>query len=111
MNHPLRAALAQGKTKQVISELLAITRSNTELHSQVIQLSARYTNYERQKLGNLEDPSVLSIELNKINNTALAIIDELDTSASAGFFTKSDCFGSVVSWSLWSPFWLTWLRF
>ena len=88
MNHPLRAALAQGKTKQVISELLAITRSNTELHSQVIQLSARYTNYERQKLGNLEDPSVLSIELNKINNTALAIIDELDTSTSEGFFTK-----------------------
>jgi len=92
MDHPLRAALAKGKTKQVITELRALTVGNADLHNQVIQLSARYTNYEKQKLGDLENPSVLGIELNKINNAALAIIDELEEktphSISKGFFAK-----------------------
>lgn len=77
MNHPLRATLAKGKTKAVIAELLTHTAHDSDLHNQVVQLSARFAQYEKQKLGNLEAPEVLGVELNKINQTALAIINEL----------------------------------
>ncbi|MEI7587142.1 hypothetical protein [Runella sp.] len=96
MNHPLRTALAQGKTKQVIAELLKLTTHDADLHNQVVQLSARFAQYERQQLGNLESSSVLGIELNKINVTVMAIIDELEESnpISVGF--------SKFSWTKWT---------
>ena len=77
MNNQLRAAIAQGKTKQVIAKLLTLTTSDPDLHNQVLHLSARFAQYEKQKLGNLEDSSVLGIELNRINHSTLAIIEEL----------------------------------
>lgn len=92
MKRPLREALAKGKTKQVITELLVLTIHYTDLHNQVIQLSTRFDEYEKQKLGKIETHSELGIELNKINNTALAIIDKLEEkthlSVSKGFFTQ-----------------------
>ena len=76
-SHQLRAALASGKTKAVIGELLILTKHDADLHNQVVQLSARFAQYKKQKSGNLEDSTVLEIELNKINATALEIINEL----------------------------------
>lgn len=73
----LRAALAEGKTKAVIAKLLTLTTQDADLHNQVVQLSARFAQYEKQKLGDLENPALLGIELNKINMSALAIIDDL----------------------------------
>lgn len=104
MNHPLRAVLAQGKTKQVIAELLKLTTHDADLHNQVVQLSARFAQYERQKLGNLESSSVLGIELNNINVTALAIIDELEetnpvsNNPSTFSWTKWTGLNDVKSW-------------
>ncbi len=76
----------------MLTELLKITTINTDIHSQAIQLSARFAEYEKQQLGNLEDPSQLGITLAKINQAALAIIDELEEKtlvpAQEEFFTK-----------------------
>lgn len=74
----LKASLSQGETKQVLAHLLNITTANTDLHHQAIQLSARFAEYENKKLGNLEEPNLLNVELNKINQTALAIIEKLE---------------------------------
>jgi hypothetical protein len=90
MPSTLRKTLTDGHTKRAISELLAQTKGHPDLHTQVIALSARYAHYERQKLGNLEDPAVLNIELNQINRAVLAVIGEWEKSEStvAGFFTQ-----------------------
>lgn len=74
----LKASLSQGETKQVLAHLLNLTPANTDLRHQAIQLSARFAEYEKKQLGNLKDPAVLSIELNKINQTALAIIEKME---------------------------------
>lgn len=74
----LKKSLSQGETKQVLAHLLNITPANTDLHHQAIQLSARFAEYEKKQLGNLEEPASLGIELNKINQTALAIIEGLE---------------------------------
>jgi hypothetical protein len=78
MKESLKTALAKGQTKQVIAALCTLTVQDADLQRQAIHLSARYAEYERQKLGNLENASVLGIELNKINQTTLAIIETLD---------------------------------
>ena len=78
MKQTLRDSLAKGKTKQVLTELVTLTMHNPDLYDQVIPLSARYTHYEKQKFGGLEDPSALNIELRQINVALLAIIEELD---------------------------------
>lgn len=83
MNNSLRAALAQGKTEAVIAELLQRSTHDADLHNQVVALSARYALYERQYLGNLEDPSELNIELNKINAAVLDILDQLGDAPAA----------------------------
>lgn len=103
MKQKLKDSLANGKTKQVITELLTITKHNSDLYNQVIPLSARYTHYERQKFGGLDDSSVLNVELRQINVALLAIIEELDEkktpTISEAVFTKKRLIwgsGSVV---------------
>ena len=80
-----------GKTKQVIAELMQLHTDDTDLKAEIVQLSARYAEYERQKRMGLEDPSVLSIELNKINNALLSVMSQLDgvstPSVSSHYFT------------------------
>lgn len=97
----LKEALAKGKTKQVLAELYKITTGNTDLHSQVIQLSARFAEYEKKQLGNLEDSSILGIALAKINQTALAIIDDLDASDTAQDASKTPT-QLGFSWTKWT---------
>ncbi len=77
MKQALQNLLAEGKTKQVIAQLMQLTIHDTDLKAEVVQLSARYAEYERQKCMGLEDPSVLSIELNKINSALLSLIGQL----------------------------------
>lgn len=79
MKQALKKALAKGETKDVLAELLKITAGSTNLHHDIVQLSARFTDYEKKKLANLEEPSLLSVELNRIINATLALIEELPT--------------------------------
>ena len=77
MKEKLRDRIAKGKTKQIIAELLTLDILNSDLYSRVVHISARFAHYEKQKLGGLEAPSVLGIELRQINVALYDIIDEL----------------------------------
>lgn len=77
MKQTLRNLIAAGKTAQAIEELCRLTIHNNELNNRITALSARFQDFERQKLGNLEAPSVLDIKLNQINEALLAVIYEL----------------------------------
>jgi hypothetical protein len=78
MKQTLRNLIADGKTKQAIDQLRQLHLADTDLAAEVVQLAARFSTHEKQRLGNLEAPSVLGIELNKINNALLSVIDRLD---------------------------------
>jgi Effector-associated domain 11 len=78
MKQTLRNLIAEGKTKQTIAQLRQLTKNDADLNAEVVQLSARFSAYEHQKRMAVEDPSVLSIELNKINNALLSVIERLD---------------------------------
>lgn len=101
MKQSLKATLAKGDTKQVLAELLKITTGNTDLHSQVIQLSARFAEYEKKQLRNLEDPAVLDITLAKINQAILAIIEDLSPSEIASEADKTPV-KTGFSWTKWT---------
>jgi hypothetical protein len=75
MEQTIRNLIAEGKTKEAIAQLQTLTASNKVLHNDVVQLSARFSKYEKQHLGNLEDPALLGRELNQINQALLATLD------------------------------------
>jgi Effector-associated domain 11 len=77
MQQTLRNLIAEGKTAKVLAELRRLTASDTDLNNEVNLMASRFSEYDRQKRLGLEDPSVLNIELNKINNTLLSIVDRL----------------------------------
>ena len=77
MKQTLQNLLAEGKTKQVIAELMQVSTDDTDLKAEIVQLSARYAEYERQKRMDVQDPSVLGNELNKINSALLSVIGQL----------------------------------
>lgn len=62
MKQTLQNLLAEGKTAKIIQSLLAITKSqDTNLYQEVLQLSARFAEYERQKRLGLAEDAPLSI--------------------------------------------------
>lgn len=78
MRQNLEDLLIQGKTKQVINKLLEYTKSteNTDIHQEIIKISARYKEYEKQRMGNLTSNENLNISLNQIQDTLLTIIQK-----------------------------------
>jgi Effector-associated domain 11 len=92
MKQTLRNLIAEGKTKQTIAQLRQLTKNDADLNAEVVQLSARFSHYERQQRMGVEDPSVLGIELNKINNALLSVIDRLDEGTTSERVTSSHPF-------------------
>jgi hypothetical protein len=72
----IRNFVAHGRTKQAIDVLLQYRSNDSAILNEIISLSARYKNYLREKHGNLQDPKLLDIELNKINNSILHVIED-----------------------------------
>ncbi len=88
--HTLKNLLAEGKTAKLISSLLAHTKSHdADLHNDVLQLSARFAEYQREKYANTEGFDPLSIERNKINAALLFVIDKLPDTLEEGKTTPS----------------------
>jgi Effector-associated domain 11 len=77
MKQTLRQLIAEGKTKQALDNLRQLNLADADLNAEVVQLSARFSQYERQQRMGVEDPSVLGIELRKINSALLSVIDGL----------------------------------
>jgi Effector-associated domain 11 len=82
MKQTLRNLIADGKTKQALDQLRQLHLVDTDLNAEVVQLAARFSTYERQLRMGVEDPSVLGIELRKINSALLSVIDRLPVDAS-----------------------------
>ena len=82
MKQTLQNLLADGKTKQALDQLRQLHIADTDLNAEVVQVSARFAQYERQQRMGVEDPSVLGIELRKINSALLSVIDRLDDATS-----------------------------
>jgi tetratricopeptide (TPR) repeat protein len=78
MQQRLRNLIAEGKTKEVIDELRRLTATDTEANNNALKLSARFAQYNSQQTGRLEDPSVLYITLNQLNNDLLAFVNALE---------------------------------
>jgi hypothetical protein len=77
MKSKLQSLIAEGKTSAVIDELISLTKKDSELHNQVIQISARLEEIEKQNRLGITDNSFLNTERNKINNALISIIDRL----------------------------------
>ncbi|MBI1227102.1 MAG: hypothetical protein GC192_17860 [Bacteroidetes bacterium] len=75
--------LAQGRTGQVIEQLLALTALDKYLNNEVILLSSRYAAYQRKLNNGTVSSSSLSIDLNRINQALIAIIDKLPPNLAA----------------------------
>ena len=69
MKQVLQNLLAEDKTKQVIAQLIQLSTDDTDLKVEIVQLSARYAEYERQKRMDIEDPSVFFKKLLSISTT------------------------------------------
>jgi Effector-associated domain 11 len=78
MKQSLQNLLAEGKTAQVIAQLRQSTSHDTDLHKEVLQISARFARNERERHAGTADNSELGIEQNKINAALLAAIDKLE---------------------------------
>ena len=48
MKQTLQNLLAEGKTKHVIAELMQLHTDDTDLKAEIVQLAARYAEYDRQ---------------------------------------------------------------
>ena len=72
----IKKIIASGRTGQAIDVLLQYRSSNKDISNEIISLSARYKAYLRERHGNLQDSQTLGIELNKINNSILHIIED-----------------------------------
>lgn len=72
----IKKFVASGRTGQAVDLLLKYRSSDSDISNEIISLSARYKNYLRERHGNLQDPQSLGIELNKINNSILNIIED-----------------------------------
>jgi regulator of replication initiation timing len=77
MKQHLRSLLANGNTRQVIDQLLQATQQLPDLHNEVVQISARFAQMERQNRLGTEAHDTLTIERNKINAALLEIIGQL----------------------------------
>lgn len=76
----LKTLIAQNKTKQVIAELLALTK-NTDLIDEVVQQSGKFAKYEQEKRLGTHSNEDLNITLSRVNNALLSIIDQLPISS------------------------------
>ena len=70
--------LANGETSKVINHLRNEISPEIEEYKEIIQLSSRFAEVEREKRLGIADKESISIEINKINNALMSIIDRLD---------------------------------
>jgi hypothetical protein len=73
----LRSLLAEGKTKQVLAKLIGLTADNSDLHNELILISAQFEKNDRISRLNIQDPKEVKIENNRIISVLIDVIDKL----------------------------------
>jgi len=72
----IKSFVASGRTGRAIDVLLQYRSNDVEISNEIIAISARYKNYLRERHGALQNSPTLDIELHKINNSILYIIED-----------------------------------
>lgn len=97
----LKILITQNKTKQVIVELKALTK-DTSLYDEVIQQAAKLNQYETDKRAGTHSSGALDIKRNRIDQSLLSIIEELQTTdKNASREVKQRVDGKENTKSLW----------
>ncbi len=90
----LKSLLAEGRIRQVVEQILELSKVDSDMHNEAVALSARFRKYNQEKHGNISSPDELNIELNRIQNAALDLIDRLPEKASV----KKQWFADRRNW-------------
>ena len=77
MKSSLQQLLAEGKTEQLLSELLRLTASDPHLHEQVLLVAGRQAELERKTIAGTTSADDLDIERNKIRAALLDVVKKL----------------------------------
>ena len=82
LHRELRAYIAQGKTSKAIDRLLIVTEAQPYLHlgNSARQISATYQRYKNDRISHLLSSDEDQLNLNRIHNRILELIDNLGRS-------------------------------
>lgn len=80
MRQTLQNLFAEGKTAQVLETLRTLTTNDAAIHHQVLALSARFSENERQKHAGTLDHDTLHLERNRINAALLVLMEQVNPS-------------------------------
>ncbi|NET31444.1 MAG: hypothetical protein F6K19_05510 [Cyanothece sp. SIO1E1] len=80
----LKKLIAKGQTERVIEQLTQLSLNDRILSNEVISLSGRYHQYQRDRLDQIKSQDHLDVEFNRINQKVLDIIERLPSDVKLG---------------------------
>lgn len=92
----IKSFIAAGRTGRALGLLMQYRSPDKDICNAITSISARYNTYLREKHGNLVDNQTLAIELNKINNSILHLIED-EIELNMVFFNDYTKAGLIIS--------------
>lgn len=80
----LKKLIAKGQTEKVIEQLTKLSIGDRTLSNEIIALSGRYHQHQRDRLDKIKSIDYLDVEFNRINQKTLDIIERLPANAKQG---------------------------
>ncbi|MBX2874969.1 MAG: hypothetical protein KTR30_22790 [Saprospiraceae bacterium] len=84
MKTHLKKLIARGQTEKAIAQLTQLSMNDQTLSNEIIVLSGRYHQHQRERLDKIQSQDYLDVEFNRINQKALHIIERLPANAKLG---------------------------
>jgi hypothetical protein len=89
MNDTLQKLISENKIPQAIGELRQMSKYDRDLHTEVIQISARYEEYLRQKRLGMSDDAAANIELSRIRAALVDVGERAEASNESNSIFKN----------------------
>ncbi len=77
MKAQLKKLIAKGQTEKAIEQLTKLSINDRTLSNEIISLSGRFHQYQRDRLDQIKNQDHLDVEFNRINQKVLGIIERL----------------------------------
>ena len=84
MKTHLKKLIAKGQTEKAIEQLTQLSINDRTLSNEIISLSGRFHQYQRDRLDQIRNQDQLDVEFNRINQKVLDIIERLPATAKWG---------------------------
>ena len=84
MKTQLKKLIAKGETEKAISQLTQLSINDRTLSHEIISLSGRFHQYQRDRLDQIKSQDHLDVEFNRMNQKALDIIERLPADVKLG---------------------------